>query len=323
MRLHGRRKGWTSAVHVNNFNSMKCLIIGCGYVGLPLGAELVRLGHEVFGLRRNPSSEVEMKRAGVQPLYADITRPDTLAALPRAFDWIVHCVAAGGDADNYRQVYLEGTRRVVEWLSVSPPKKFLYTGSSSVYGQTDGSSVKESSPAEPAAETAKVLVDTEKILIEAFQQKQFPALILRIAGIYGPGRGHRFKQFLNNEARMDGDGSRFLNMIHRDDVVGCMVAALKAGRPGEIYNAVDEEPVSQKNFFEWLGGTLGKYPPPSGAENPDEDRKRGTTNKRVSNRKLKMELGYQFKYPNFRKGYTAEIQRLSDAGELSILPDER
>jgi nucleoside-diphosphate-sugar epimerase len=307
----------------NEYGNMKCLIVGCGYIGLPLGAELVRLGHEVHGLRRNASAEANLKAAGIQPLYADITKPETLAQLPREFDWVVHCVAAGGDAENYRQIYLEGTRRLVEWLSVSPPKKFLYTGSTSVYGQTDASQVKESSPAEPLAETAKILVETEKVLLEAFQQKKFPAVILRVAGIYGPERGHSFKQFLKNEARMEGDGSRFLNMIHCDDVAGCIVSALKSGRPGEIYNAVDDEPVSQKNFFEWLGATLGKYPPPSVPENSAEDRKRGVTNKRVSNRRLKMELGYQFKYPNFRKGYTAEIQRLDRANQLNIAPDER
>jgi nucleoside-diphosphate-sugar epimerase len=302
---------------------MKCLIVGCGYVGLPLGAELVRLGHEVFGVRRNISAEAELKAAGLTPLFADITKPETLEKLPREFDWVVHCVAAGGDAENYRQIYLEGTRHLVKWLSAFPPKKFIYTSSTSVYGQADGSPVKESSPSEPAAETAKVLVETEKLLLETFQREKFPAIILRVAGIYGPDRGHWFKQFLKNEARMEGDGSRFLNMIHRDDVVGCLVAALKSGRPGEIYNAVDDEPVSQRVFFEWLGATLGKYPPPSVPENPAEDRKRGVTNKRVSNRRIKMELGCQFKHPNFRKGYTAEILRLDRAGKLHIVQDER
>lgn len=302
---------------------MRCLIIGCGYVGLPLGAELVRLGHEVFGLRRNVSAETELKAAGIQPLFGDITKPESLETLPREFDWVVHCVAAGGDAENYRQIYLQGTGHVLKWLSASPPKKLVYTGSTSVYGQTDGSQVKESSPAEPEAETAKVLVETEKVLLEAFREKKFPAIVLRVAGIYGPERGHWFKQFLKNEARMEGDGSRFLNMIHRDDVVGCIIAALKNGRAGEIYNAVDDEPVSQRNFFEWLGATLGKYPPPSVPEDTVEARKRGATNKRLSNRKLKMELGYQFRHPNFRKGYTAEILRLDRAGELHVVPDER
>jgi nucleoside-diphosphate-sugar epimerase len=102
-------------------------------------------------------------------------------------------------------------------------------------------------------------------------------------------------------------------MIHRDDLIGCIIAALKNGRPGEIYNAADDEPVSQLHFFQWLARALDKPLPPSESENPDAARKRGVTNKRVSNRRLKMELGYQFKYPNFRKGYSAELLRLDHA----------
>jgi nucleoside-diphosphate-sugar epimerase len=302
---------------------MKCLIVGCGYVGLSLGAELARLGHEVYGLRRDASARAELTAAGIQPLFADITNPETLAPLPRQFDWVVHCVAAGGDAGNYRRIYLEGTRGLLEWLSASPPQRFLYTSSTSVYGQTDGSVVKESSAAEPTTETGKVLVETEKLLLETFLRDKFPVIILRVAGIYGPDRGHWFKQFLKNEARMDGDGSRFLNMIHRDDVAGCVIAGLKRGRPGEIYNAVDDEPVKQRSFFEWLGAALGKYPPPSAPDHAAEGRKRGITNKRVSNRRLKMELGYQFKHPSFRKGYTDELIRLDRSGQLNVVLDER
>ncbi len=309
---------------------MRCLIVGCGYVGLSLGAELVRLGHEVFGLRRSAMAESELKAAGIQSLIADITKPDKLAGLPVGFDWVVNCVASsGGSVEDYRQIYLQGTRHLLEWLAPSPPKKFVYTSSTSVYGQTDGSQVKETSPTGPVTETAKVLLETEQVLLGTGGSRgrsphpTVPGVILRVAGIYGPERGHGFKQFLNNKARLEGDGSRFLNMIHRDDVIGCIIAALKNGRPGEIYNAVDDEPVSQVNYFQWLAEELGKDLPPSVPENSDENRKRGVTSKRVLNRKLKMELGYQFKYPNFRKGYTAEILRLERAGELHVTPDER
>jgi len=292
---------------------MRVLIVGCGYVGVPLGAELVRLGHEVFGLRRSPAAESELKIAGIQSLIGDVTRPETLAKLPRDFGWVVNCVAAGGNADNYREVYLQGTRHLIEWLAPNPPKKFVYTSSTSVYAQNDGSQVKESSPTEPTAETSKILVETEKVLLDAVAQKKFPAVILRVAGIYGPDRGHWFKQFLKDAAHIEGDGSRFLNMIHRDDLIGCIIAALKNGRAGEIYNAVDDEPVSQLHFFQWLAQARDKPLPPSAPENSGDNRKRGATNKRVSNRKLKMELGHQFKHPNFRIGYSAELLRLDRA----------
>lgn len=293
---------------------MRVLIVGCGYVGVPLGAELARLGHEVFGLRRSGSAESGLKAAGIQPLIGDVTRPETLAQLPRNFDWVVNCVAAGGNADNYQAVYLQGTRNLIEWLAPNPPQKFVYTSSTSVYAQNDGSQVKESSPTEPLAETSKILVETEKVLLAAAADQKFPAVILRVAGIYGPERGHWFKQFMQELAHIEGDGSRWLNMIHRDDLVGCIVAALKNGRAGEIYNAADDEPVSQLHFFQWLAEELDKPLPPSVPENPEAFRRRGVTNKRVSNRKLKMELGHRFKYPTFREGYSAELARLGQAG---------
>jgi nucleoside-diphosphate-sugar epimerase len=304
---------------------MRVLIVGCGYVGMPLGAELARQGHEVFGLRRTSATDAEMIAAGIKPLAGDITKPPDLSALPGGWDWVVNSVAvgAGGGVAEYRSVYLQGARNLVEWLSTAPPKKLVHTSSTGVYGQTDGSLVKENSPTEPAAETAKVLVETEQVLLEAARQKRVPAVILRVAGIYGPDRGHWLRQYLKNEATIEGKGDRFMNMIHRDDVAGVIAAALKSGRPGEIYNAVDDEPVTLLNYFQWLAGALGKWPPPFGPEEPDPERRRGLTSKKVSNRRLKMELGYQFKYPNFRLGYTAELLRLDRAGQLDIKLEPR
>jgi nucleoside-diphosphate-sugar epimerase len=298
---------------------MRVLIVGCGYVGLPLGAELAKQGHEVYGVRRSAEASAGLSAAGIKPLPADITKRDDLARLPGPFDWVVNCVSSTkGGVEDYRGVYLEGTRNLIECLSAAPPKKFVYTSSTSVYGQTDGSAVKETHPTEPASETSRILVATEKLLLSAAADAKFPAVILRAAGIYGPGRGHLFLQYLKNEAKIAGKGERIINMIHRDDLIGVIIAALKNGRAGEIYNAVDDEPVAQIHFFRWLSETLGKWMPPFMREVENGERKRGLTNKKVSNRKLKMELGYPFKYPTFRQGYTAEITRLERAGELSI-----
>lgn len=295
---------------------MRVLIVGCGYVGLPLGAELARQGHEVFGMRWHEFATEEMQAAGIKPLVADITQSESLEKLPRDFDWVVNCTASGGGgAEDYRKIYLEGNSNLVSWLAGSPLKKFIYTSSTSVYAQNDGSVVTEKSPAEPDADTAKVLVETENFLRAAAQQK-FPAVILRVVGIYGPGRGHGFKQFLHGEARIENDGSRFLNMIHRDDLIGVIIAALERGTPGEIYNVADNEPASQLDFFAWLAAELKKPLPPKIAADAESRRKRGATNKRVSNAKLLTELKYEFQFPDFRAGYAAEIARLKHDGLL-------
>jgi nucleoside-diphosphate-sugar epimerase len=303
---------------------MRVLLIGCGYVGMPLGRALAAQGHEVYGVRRSEGASEALQKAGIRPLVGDVTDPGKLAGIPGPFDWVVNLVSSSrGGVEEYRQVYLEGTKNIVNWLSANPPRKFVYTSSTGVYGQMDASQVKETSPTEPGTDTGQVLVQTEQELLAAAREKRFPALILRVAGIYGPDRGHYFKQFINGEARIPGSGTRYLNMIHVDDLVGVIIAALKSGRPGEVYNAVDDEPVMQVHFFRWLSETLGKWMPPFVAEDQEEARKRGLTNKKVLNRRLKMELGYAFKYPTFRQGYTAEIQRLETAGLLNIEPEPR
>jgi nucleoside-diphosphate-sugar epimerase len=305
--------------HLLQFNSvMRVLIVGCGYVGLALGVKLKAEGHEVFGLRRSPESETALRTAGIHPLCGDITQPHSLSALQHPFDWVVHCASAGGGGlEAYRRVYLEGTRNLLARLAATPGSssaghtqrtstapRLIYTSSTGVYGQDDGSWVTERSATEPATDTSKVLVEAEEVLLDACRDAGFPAIILRLAGIYGPGRGYWFNQFLNQQARMDGDGSRFLNMIHREDVAGAIMAALERGRPGEVYNVVDDEPVAQRDLFRWLADTLHQPMPPSASRDASL-RKRGATNKRVSNRKLRECLGYRMRFPTFRDGFEA------------------
>src|SRR5437660_2025149 len=236
---------------------MRILIAGCGYVGLRLGTALVQAGHEVFGVTRTAVRKPELEKAGIRALSADITRLEDLNQIPRQYDWVVNCGASsGGTAGDYEALYLQGTRNLLDWLNAHPPRKFVYTSSTSVYGQVDGSVVDENSATEPQAGTAKILVQTENLLMD--RAEEFRAVILRVAGIYCPGRRYWLKQFLDGKAALEGKGGRWLNMIHRDDLVRIIIAVLERGEAGEIYNAVDDEPVTQRDFFEWLSKQLGK-----------------------------------------------------------------
>lgn len=296
---------------------MRVLIVGCGYVGLPLGAELVRQGHEVHGLRRTSANEAALRQNGIHPLVGDITSAEELAALPGDYDCLVNTVSSSrGGAEEYQRVYLHGTRHLIERFGHDPLRKYIHTSSTSVYGQTDGSQVVESSPTQPASATSRILVEVENLLLSAHAQRNFPAIILRVAGIYGPGRGHLFLRYLRDEARMHGRGDRIINMIHRDDAAGAIRCALENGVPGQVYNVADNEPVTQRVFFEWLSGQLGRPMPPSATEEENARRKRGLTQKKVCSGKIKAELGLHLRYPTFREGYAAEIRRLRELGEI-------
>jgi nucleoside-diphosphate-sugar epimerase len=288
---------------------MRTLIVGCGYVGTALGRELVQQGHQVWGLRRTPANE-ELTAAGIFPLTADITQPESLEPLPKNWDWVVNCISAsGGGAEDYRRIYLEGSRNLLAWLAASPPQKLVYTSSTGVYGQDDGSVVDESSPTLPTTQTGVVLVETERLWLQAAEQSGFPAVILRVAGIYGPGRGYWLKQFLAGTAVVD-TGPRKLNMIHRDDVAGAIYAALMRGQPGHVYNVSDSESPTQFELFRWLAARLNR-PMPTTLPQAADQRRRTATNKIVSNQRLRAKLGYRLKYPTFREGFEAELTRES------------
>ncbi len=288
---------------------MKTLIVGCGYVGLRIGEALVRQGHKVSGLRRTAASDPAAIAAGITPLSADVTRPETLRNLPSDFEWVVYCVSSSrGGRDDYRRVYVDGIRNVLDWLPASQLRCFIYTSSTSVYSQTSGEWVDESTPTAPIAETAQVLLAAEALLFEAASLRKLPFVVLRLAGIYGPGRGYWLQQFLKGAATMEGQGERWLNMIHRDDVASAVIATLHSTRPITLYNVVDDEPVTQLALFEWLSRKLNRPLPPSVSENPSS--KRGFTSKRVSNRRLKSDLSFELKYPTFREGFAAELERV-------------
>lgn len=302
--------------------SMRVLLVGCGYLGLPLGAELVRQGHEVVGLRKNADGEAEVRSAGMEPVTGDVT--DAGFAVPSGrFDWVVF-TADGGEAataDARRALLVDGMGRLLTQCTGEPPRKVVLAGSKAVYGQQDGSLVKETSVTSPEGLVGKVWVESEREFLRV--AKGMSPVVLRLGDVYGPGRELYVEAFAQNRLKIPGQGQRHLNMIHRDDAVGVILAALKSGRAGEVYNAVDDEPIRETQFFSWLSETLGKWMPPNGPEESDPGRRRELTNCKVSNRRLTMELGYRLKYPNFRQGYTAEIKRMTDEGLLEIVPEDR
>src|SRR6185295_11398631 len=234
---------------------------GVGYVGRAVAVRLIQAGHQVFGLRR--SEDRELEAFGISTIRCDITQAAQLKEVRGPFDWVINAVSSSkGGVEEYRSVYLEGTRNLLDWAQEQPLQKYVHVSSTSVYGQTDGSQIDETSPTEPSSETGRILVEAEKLILSS----TVPGVILRASGIYGPERGHLFQQYLRGEATISGDPQRYLNMIHRDDLAGALIAALERGRAGEIYNASDDVPVPLIDFFRWLSMELKRPMPQSVAE---------------------------------------------------------
>lgn len=298
---------------------MRVLIIGCGYVGTALAARLLQRGAEVHAVRRTAAEATSPSLAGIRWLTLDITQRAAVQSLRQPWDFVINSVSSSrGGVEVYRQVFLEAARHLSEIFAAHPPGLYVHLSSTSVYGQTDGAWVTEDSPTEPASETARILVATEQHWLQA-AAAGLPLTILRLAGIYGPGRCYWLSQFLGGLARLGEGDSRFLNMIHRDDVVAAIWAALehRAAAAGRIFNVADDGPVTPRELYGWLAGVLQKPLPPQGQAGQTPPRKRALTNKRISNARLKNELGWRPRYPTYREGFLEEIRRLQQMGLLA------
>lgn len=254
------------------------LLCGHGYLGQAISRDFRAAGWEV----------VALSLSGDQGTIAcDLSSPEAVRGLEVRPDFIVHCAASGrGGPEAYRAVYLEGCRNLIEAF---PGVRLLFTSSTSVYAQTDGSVVTEESAAEPERETGKILREAEEVVLAS------GGIVARLAGIYGPGRSVILKKFLRGEAVIEEDGRRYLNQIHRDDAAAAVLRVSGTGRAG-IYNVSDSRPMSQRECYEKLSRIFDRPLPPRGPRDPD--RKRGWTHKRVSNQRM-LETGWRPEFPSF------------------------
>ena len=267
----------------------RALIAGCGFVGLATARLLAGQGWEVLALTHSAESAATLRGEKFSAAACDISAREGVAALAswRGAEAVVHCASSGrGGVDAYRQVYLEGARNLREVLA---PRTLLFTSSTSVYAQTDGAWVTEESAAEPPRETGRVLRATEDLVLDA------GGTVARLAGIYGPGRSVLLRKFLEGSAVIEGDGTKWVNQAHRDDIASALAALLAANARG-IFNVCDDQPLEQRAIYAWLAARFGKPLPPHGPV--DRHRKRGWTNKRVRNAKLRA-LGWQPRFPSF------------------------
>lgn len=213
---------------------MHLLLLGYGYLGQAIT--------HIFRAHSWQVTPVSL-HGGEDSLPCDIGHPASVASLPPA-DFIVHCAASGrGGADAYRHVYLRGCQNLATAFPATP---ILFTSSSSVYAQTDGSVVTEESAAKPDRETGQILREAERTVLAA------NGIVARLAGIYGPERSVILKKFLAGESIIEDDGRRFLNQIHRDDAARAIFHLATSGVRGEIFNVSDSTPLTQLECFQNL-----------------------------------------------------------------------
>lgn len=279
------------------------LIAGCGYVGSELARVLIADGHTVTALRRKPQSTEN----GVRFVQADLSEPATLVSIPKNIDGVAYTAAADGSTEEaYRRAYVHGLRNLLDFLHARGDaiQRVVFTSTTGVYGQEDGSWVDEDSPTEPDGFTGKVVLDAEHTL----HASTFNTVSLRLGGIYGPGRVHLVNMVREGKAFCTPDPPQYSNLNHRDDCAGAVRHLLFLDSPASAYNGVDCEPSVRNEMLCWIADRLGVARPlVAPEEGSRQHRPRG--NKRVSSARLRAS-GFTFQYPSFREGYGPLIDEL-------------
>ena len=275
----------------------RILIAGCGYVGQAAADLYHAAGWAVEGWTRSAESVATLSAKPYPICEVDISRRAKVAERRKTFDAVIHCASSsGGDAEMYRQVYLDGARNLLETF---PGSKLLITSSTSVYAQRDGSWVTEESETKPTRETSQILLETERSVLAN------GGIIARLAGIYGPGRSALLTKFVEGTAIIDAENDRFVNQVHRDDIAAALFLLLSRKAEGaQIYNVVDDQPILQSECYRWLAQRLNRPLPSIGRST--QERKRGDSNKRVSNANLRA-LGWTPRYPKFADGMEESV----------------
>lgn len=273
------------------------LIAGCGDVGSRLARQMLAANWTVYGLRR----DISRLPAGVRPIAADLHGADCPSTWPQGeLDYLVYCLAASDSGEaGYRAAYVDGLRYVLGWLSEhgQRPKRVLFVSSTSVYGQATGEWVDETSATEPSGFSGRIMLEAEQLLLNC----GLPASVVRLTGIYGPGR-----QWLLNQVRQGyrvvSEPPLYGNRIHADDAAGLLAFLLQADARGQVlqdcYIGVDDEPAALHEVVAWLREQLAV------TEWSAESTVRRAGSKRCRNTRARA-LGWVPQYLSYRQGYAA------------------
>ena len=273
----------------------KILIIGCGDIGTQLAHVLSAKGHQVTGLKRNPSKTAD---SDINYFTADITSAADLEDLPMDFDTLYFIVSPDGrNEESYRVIYQSGLNNLLDKFALAGSSpQWIFVSSTSVYGQSQGEWVDEDSIAQPNNSTSQLIRQAEQKLMDSDAHN----IVVRFSGIYGPGREYLLRTALQAPA-IQKIPPYFTNRIHQGDCVGVLVFLLERRLAGvaleQCYLASDDDPAPLWEVMTWLAEHLKCRPPTVKSVDNHAD-----MNKRCNNRRLKA-LGYKFHYPSYKDGY--------------------
>ncbi|MGB3741598.1 MAG: SDR family oxidoreductase [Castellaniella sp.] len=274
--------------------TQRVLVAGCGDVGTRVALLLRDSGAEVWGLRR---SDVPLP-AGITLLQADLTDARSLRNLPEHIDRVVYLPTPDTrDRPAYRQVFVQGLQNLLQALGRPALQRIVFVSSSAVYGEHNGDWVDEDTPAAPLGFNGEVLLEAEQWLAESGRR----ATVLRLAGLYGPGRTGLFERLRSCRARVRTEPPFWSNRIHVDDAACAIVHILGLPDPATLYLGVDDTPLPIAQLYGEVARRLGVPEPTEGLA------PQGIGSKRLSNARLRAS-GFVPRWPDSRAGYAALVK---------------
>lgn len=287
------------------------LIAGAaGYTGSRLAEHLLNQGHYVRGLVRDQDDEVVERLAarGMVVWEGDLTQPESLVGVANSIE-VVYNLTARTVLENgqVRRTLVDGNRNLIAACSrARSVSAYIFTSSVAPYGDRGDDWLSEDSPVDPCYRLGETMVEAELAILDLVRRHHIPAMILRVGSIYGPGRDP-VESVLSGTATLIGDGRNYTAHIHVDDLVTALERVAEAGQPGALYNVVDDEPIRAAAFYGEIRQRLGMVPPRtfskesalfSGLDPSIVGMAASST--RVSNERMRQELGVTLRYPTFR-----------------------
>jgi nucleoside-diphosphate-sugar epimerase len=279
----------------------RLLIVGCGDVARRAQPALEQ-SYRVVALSRS---------GGPGCMSADLDRPETLEGLAEfAGDRVLHCAPPQreGQRDERTRVLLAALERAMV------PRRLVYLSTTGVYGDCGGEWVDEARAPNPQSERAQRRVDAEAQLTEWCGSHGTELVILRIPGIYAADR-LPLERLRNGTLALRSEDDVYTNHVHADDLAAIVVRALDVGAPSGVFNASDDSEILMADFFDLVADRAGLPRPPRASRSEVERRVSPQLwsfmreSRRISNRRMKAELGVQLRYPTVREGVPLAAQR--------------
>lgn len=268
---------------------------GLGYCGMVLARSLRAQGWEVSGTVRDETQVASVREEGINAIIFE----DSLI-LPSGTTHILSTVPPDEHGDPVCNLLqsCEG----ITWMG--------YLSTTGVYGDTGGEVVDETDPVNPTTERGRRRVDAEQQWMALNMDLSLPVHIFRLPGIYGPGRS-AFEHYRENRLRHIGKPGHLFNRIHVDDIAQVLQASMEQPNPGSFYNVCDDLPAEPADITTYACELMGVEPPPLVAFDVAAKTISPMVlsfwhdNRRVSNARIKSELGINLKYPDYREGLKA------------------